>query len=197
MRSSTVCTARSCRAQGIQSAGLCPATGRRGLERRCSPQGLELVDAQPSEFLRQLAEALPTKPPAPAGMPQEPLKLLNRRPYLFLKFFELLDTEVFFGRETESLLLWRKILSYRLVVLFGTSGAGKSSLLNAGVWPKLTPYRYDVCDVRVGGDPVAAVRQAATGLASRRAGRGRAKPRDAGLVLPAGHDAGAAAGGVH
>ena len=94
-------------------------------------------------------------------MPQEPLQLLNRRPYLFLKFFELLDTEVFFGRETESLLLWRKILSYRLVVLVGASGAGKSSLLNAGVWPKLTPYHYDVCGVRVGGDPAAAVRKEA------------------------------------
>lgn len=137
-------------------------SGAKDLERsRWSAQGLELVDAQPVPFLKQLAQALPAEPQPPAGKPGALLQLLNRRPYVFLKYYELEDREVFFGRETESLLLWRKILSYRLVVLFGASGAGKSSLLNAGVWPRLTPYGFLVCSVRVGGNPAAEVRKAA------------------------------------
>jgi predicted GTPase len=51
------------------------------------------------------------------------------------------DTEfsrrTFFGREQECIALTDQILANRLVVIYAKSGTGKSSLLNAGVAPRL------------------------------------------------------------
>ena len=48
----------------------------------------------------------------------------------------------FFGRRraTEELLL--RVLSVRLLLQFAPSGAGKTSLLNAGLFPRLRPHGY-------------------------------------------------------
>ena len=57
--------------------------------------------------------------------------------YPGVKPFETAERDLFFGRDrdTEDLLdlLWLE----KLVVLFGKSGYGKSSLINAGLWPAL------------------------------------------------------------
>jgi len=58
-------------------------------------------------------------------------------PYRGILPFRLCDSGVFFGRERAATDLTAKILVHRLVVLFGLSGSGKSSLLNAGVFPLL------------------------------------------------------------
>jgi tetratricopeptide (TPR) repeat protein len=47
------------------------------------------------------------------------------------------DRRLFFGRDHESEELFHRILSEQLVVLFGKSGYGKTSLLQAGVFPRL------------------------------------------------------------
>ena len=47
------------------------------------------------------------------------------------------DSELFFGREAESEHLLRFVNREVLTVLFGPSGTGKTSLLNAGLFPKL------------------------------------------------------------
>ena len=47
------------------------------------------------------------------------------------------DCLVFFGRETQSEMLSLRIQAARLLLLFGKSGLGKTSLLQAGVFPKL------------------------------------------------------------
>lgn len=47
------------------------------------------------------------------------------------------DAACFFGREQESEELYLRILSVSLVVQFGRSGLGKTSLLQAGVFPRL------------------------------------------------------------
>ncbi len=51
--------------------------------------------------------------------------------------FELAERGLFYGREREINDLTRMTILERLVVLFGKSGYGKSSLLQAGVLPKL------------------------------------------------------------
>jgi len=52
-----------------------------------------------------------------------------------VKPFEATNRSIFFGREDDIEGLFNLILSEKLVVLFGKSGYGKSSLLNAGVLP--------------------------------------------------------------
>lgn len=55
--------------------------------------------------------------------------------YMGVKPFEATNRSIFFGREEDIEGLFNLILSEKLVVLFGKSGYGKSSLLNAGVLP--------------------------------------------------------------
>lgn len=55
--------------------------------------------------------------------------------YMGVKPFEATDRAIFFGRDEDIEGLFNLILSEKLVVLFGKSGYGKSSLLNAGVLP--------------------------------------------------------------
>lgn len=47
------------------------------------------------------------------------------------------DQRLFFGRDTDIDTLFHRICTNRLLVLFGKSGLGKSSLLQAGLFPKL------------------------------------------------------------
>jgi hypothetical protein len=63
--------------------------------------------------------------------------MMNEKKYRYLgvKPFEATNRTIFFGRNTDIEGLFNLILSEKLVVLFGKSGYGKSSLLNAGVLP--------------------------------------------------------------
>jgi ankyrin repeat protein len=47
------------------------------------------------------------------------------------------DADFFYGRETELRQLYNTIQNYRITVVFGPSGTGKTSLLQAGVFPNL------------------------------------------------------------
>lgn len=58
-------------------------------------------------------------------------------PYRGIHPFGYADRQKFFGRENVIQEICSYVLLYRLVVLFGKSGAGKSSLLNAGLIPAL------------------------------------------------------------
>jgi len=55
----------------------------------------------------------------------------------------------FFGRDTAATALVNQILANRLVVVYARSGVGKSSLLNAGVIPRLREAGYQPLPVRV------------------------------------------------
>ncbi len=63
--------------------------------------------------------------------------------------FEAADKALFFGRDRDIADLYEMIRAERLVVLFGKSGYGKSSLLNAGVLPRLRTVMTPV-EVRLG-----------------------------------------------
>lgn len=67
------------------------------------------------------------------------------------KPFEQAEKDLFFGREDDIERLTESIKVEQLLVLYGKSGLGKSSLLNAGVVPKLQATgEFDVCMVRLG-----------------------------------------------
>src|ERR1700722_346578 len=62
---------------------------------------------------------------------------------------------MFFGRELASIALTDQILANRLIIVYAKSGLGKTSLLNAGVAPRLRdagnlPLFVRVNDVKLG-----------------------------------------------
>ncbi|MBM3237843.1 hypothetical protein FJZ31_16260 [Candidatus Poribacteria bacterium] len=65
-------------------------------------------------------------------------------PYRRLAAFTEQDADLFFGREVEITTLLGKVCSYNLVTLIGESGVGKTSLLKAGLTPKLQTLGYKV-----------------------------------------------------
>jgi hypothetical protein len=56
-------------------------------------------------------------------------------PYRGIEEFRYVDSPIFFGRDDESRALLRLVTMYRGVLLYGDSGAGKSSLINAKLMP--------------------------------------------------------------
>lgn len=74
-------------------------------------------------------------------------------PYIGPVPFETRQKDLFFGREEEAEMLLSLVISERIVVFYAPSGAGKSSLLNARLIPRLREKGYTVLrSVRVGGD---------------------------------------------
>ncbi|MGE5860618.1 MAG: tetratricopeptide repeat protein, partial [Ignavibacteria bacterium] len=76
----------------------------------------------------------------------------NFVPYIGPRFFEKNDKELFFGREYESRELCSRIIAHSIVLCYSQSGAGKTSLINAGVIPRLEEEGFDILPVaRVSG----------------------------------------------
>jgi tetratricopeptide (TPR) repeat protein len=79
----------------------------------------------------------------------------NRPPYVGLRAFRGEDQDRFFGRMHESLEVAAQWRANKLTVLYGASGVGKTSLLQAGVIPLLDTERFDILPVgRVSVDVV-------------------------------------------
>jgi hypothetical protein len=74
-------------------------------------------------------------------------------PYRGIHPFRYVDQAYFFGREGVTRELFAEILLRRLVVLFGDSGAGKSSLVNAGLIPALEREGFRPERIRVRPNP--------------------------------------------
>jgi len=68
-------------------------------------------------------------------------------PYVGPRPFERAETPSFKGRQRESLELLSMVVSSRVVLLYAPSGAGKTSLLNAGLIPALEREGFDVLPV--------------------------------------------------
>jgi hypothetical protein len=67
-------------------------------------------------------------------------------PYVGSRHFERTedDRRRFFGRERETEELTALVMSHKVVLVYAASGAGKSSLINAGVIPKLVEEDFEV-----------------------------------------------------
>ena len=70
-------------------------------------------------------------------------------PYRGIEEFRFVDAPIFFGRQNEASALLRLVTIYRGVLLFGDSGAGKSSLINAGFMPKAVKDGFALERIRV------------------------------------------------
>src|SRR5438552_7512972 len=78
-----------------------------------------------------------------------------RRPYKFLDYYTEQDAPFFFGREQEVESISSRILAHRSFILHGRSGVGKSSLLRAGIIPRLKTEGHGVLTIRSFIDPLA------------------------------------------
>jgi WD40 repeat protein len=83
-----------------------------------------------------------------ADLMQIPISIPNA-PFRGINPFRVVDESVFFGRKKERHALLRLITIYRAVLLYGESGAGKSSLLNAGFIPLARQDSFIVQRIRV------------------------------------------------
>ena len=85
----------------------------------------------------------------------------NDNPFVGLRPYEADESFLFFGRDKQITELLQKLYSTRFIGVVGSSGCGKSSLIKAGLIPKLqagflTEERdhWMIASMRPGGDPV-------------------------------------------
>lgn len=97
-------------------------------------QFLSALDEQLKQR-QQLAIGLQPRPAQPAA--EIPLAPIPGSPYKRLDYYGENDRPLFFGRDQEIERLAALIHAHRLVLLYGASGTGKTSLLRAGVIPRL------------------------------------------------------------
>ncbi|MEZ4708555.1 MAG: hypothetical protein R3A44_15205 [Caldilineaceae bacterium] len=87
-------------------------------------------------------------------------------PYVGPRPFEQIESKYFFGRDEETKILSGLVVSHQLSLFYAQSGAGKSSLLRAGLLPRLTRK------TRVGNDENAYLYQTMHVLPIASVGRG-------------------------
>ncbi|MEK7989892.1 MAG: hypothetical protein VSS52_002700, partial [Thiotrichaceae bacterium] len=67
----------------------------------------------------------------------QPVKPLTNTPYKFLTSYTREDKDIFYGRATVTESFAGQVPRYKTLIISGASGSGKSSLLNAGIIPRL------------------------------------------------------------
>lgn len=58
---------------------------------------------------------------------------MNKSPFKFLDSYQKEDSSHYFGREKETKMLFKKTFESNLILLYGLSGTGKTSLINCGL----------------------------------------------------------------
>ena len=84
-----------------------------------------------------LVSAIRGKPPGPPNLRQIESAGATVCPYRGLKHFREEDEPYFFGRNTFSKALTHAVLTQPLIAVVGASGSGKSSVVRAGLFPRL------------------------------------------------------------
>lgn len=85
----------------------------------------------------------------------------DQHPYLGLDSFQEEFKEYFFGRNKEIETLYSLVRNNIITIIFGSSGLGKTSLLNAGLFPKLRENYYLPIYIRIHFDdlPISPIEQ--------------------------------------
>jgi hypothetical protein len=137
--------------------------GRAGLADRLAWEalGFQVVVGPLARLLREMVRR--ACDPAAQTVGQSRRARLASSPYKRLNYFERNEADLFFGRGQETDQLIHKVFAHRLVVVSGASGAGKTSLINAGLlaWADQASGEVGVYS-RCENDPVAAIAQAVT-----------------------------------
>ena len=67
---------------------------------------------------------------------------IAKAPYKFLAYYDIGDRDIFFGRDGIIETLAGEIRRHKILILNGQSGSGKTSLVNAGLIPRLAENGY-------------------------------------------------------
>lgn len=119
-----------------------------------TPRLWPLAKHDKGEFLFFVPGRELTLPPAP------PLTFENN-PWRGLASYEAADAGLFFGRDAEIAALTERVQAQPLTVVLGASGSGKSSLVKAGVVPRLAAAGWQVAPImRPGTSPLTALARA-------------------------------------
>ena len=97
-------------------------------------------------------------------------KVVNEKcPYQGLRYFEEEQKDFFFGREKVIQLLWQKLGQGNFVPIIGASGSGKSSVVRAGLIPKLKENGWEFLaePILPGVEPLAELKRAFNGWFER------------------------------
>jgi hypothetical protein len=78
---------------------------------------------------------------------------LRKAPYKFLAYYDIPDQDIFYGRGAAVQLVSGLVPRHKVVIVNGSSGAGKSSLVNAGLVPTLADNGYSYVRFRDYSDP--------------------------------------------
>ena len=130
------------------------------------------TDVELHGFLRELRRAAGADVVALGG--GDATAVRTRNPYKGLEAFQEADARDFHGREADIERLMAAVETHRLVAVVGPSGSGKSSLVRAGLLPRLlTPGtegtdRWLFTDLFPGARPFEALATALVRIASRR-----------------------------
>ena len=109
--------------------------------------GADLVELEQAILTHDVALDAPLS----AGLPDA------RCPYQGLVVYDRPDADLFFGRDEETAACVRVLRDAPLLVVAGPSGSGKSSLVRAGVAPRLERSGRQVSVLTPGADPAASL----------------------------------------
>ncbi len=84
----------------------------------------------------------------------------KRYPFKFLDAYRKEDFAFFFGREEEIEALYRMVFQTKILVVYGTSGTGKTSLIQCGLASKFKSYDWLALYVRRGSNLIASLDKA-------------------------------------
>src|SRR6516162_6165731 len=85
---------------------------------------------------------------------QRVAKELTTTPYKFLASYEIADRDIFYGRDTVIEQLAAQVGRHKVILINGASGSGKSSLVNAGLIPRVAENGYTFVAFREYSDPL-------------------------------------------
>ncbi len=85
---------------------------------------------------------------------------MKKYPFKFLDAYDHNDTEIFFGRDEEIKALYEMVFQNSILLVYGASGTGKTSLIQCGLAGKFKSYDWLALTVRRGSDMNASLEKA-------------------------------------
>ncbi|MFT5602622.1 MAG: hypothetical protein ACI9N1_002881 [Flavobacteriales bacterium] len=85
---------------------------------------------------------------------------MSTSPFKFLDSFSKEDKDIFFGRDNEIESLYHKIFESKILLVYGVSGTGKSSLIHCGLANKFDDADWLPINIRRGANMIDSISQA-------------------------------------